>query len=322
MDYPYEVPANWKWVRLSDLYLINPKNNADSELDVAFVPMEMINAGMNSQFTFTTQKWGKIKKGHTHFRDGDVAFAKISPCFENRKSMIINDLPNGIGAGTTELIVLRNTKILQTYTYWIVNSENFIQGGRQTYSGTVGQQRISMDYVKDYFVPLAPLSEQHRIVARIESLFSKLDEAKEKAQSVLDGFENRRAAILHKAFTGELTKKWRDDNSGNYAINEWENYKNDVIELNKKAIQLPPSWKWIKLGALGYTNIGLTYSSNDKSEDGIIVLRSSNIQNGKMNYDDIVRVNINIPQNKMCQKGDLLTHTSHMIFPRKPLLFK
>ena len=313
MDYPYEVPANWKWVRLSDLYLINPKNNADSELDVAFVPMEMINAGMNSQFTFTTQKWGKIKK---------VAFAKISPCFENRKSMIINNLPNGIGAGTTELIVLRNPKILQTYTYWIVNSENFIQGGRQTYSGTVGQQRISMDYVKDYFVPLAPLSEQHRIVARIESLFSKLDEAKEKAQSVLDGFENRRAAILHKAFTGELTKKWRDDNSGNYAINEWENYKNDVIELNKKAIQLPPSWKWIKLGALGYTNIGLTYSSNDKSEDGIIVLRSSNIQNGKMNYDDIVRVNINIPQNKMCQKGDLLTHTSHMIFPRKPLLFK
>ena len=220
MDYPYEVPANWKWVRLSDLYLINPKNNADSELDVAFVPMEMISAGMNSQFNFSTQKWGKVKKGHTHFRDGDVAFAKISPCFENRKSMIINNLPNGIGAGTTELIVLRNPKILQTYTYWIVNSENFIQGGRQTYSGTVGQQRISMDYVKDYLVPLAPLPEQHRIVARIEALFSKLDEAKEKAQSVLDSFENRRVAILHKAFTGELTKKWRYERG--ISFDSWE----------------------------------------------------------------------------------------------------
>ena len=69
-------------------------------------------------------------------------------------------------------------------------------------------------------IPLPPLPEQQRIVARIESLFAKLDEVKEKAQAVLDGYEDRKAAILHKAFTGELTAKWREEHNLN--LNSWE----------------------------------------------------------------------------------------------------
>lgn len=166
---------------------------------------------MLSEYSYETQEWCKAKKGHTQFADGDVAFAKISPCFENRKSMMLNNLPNSIGGGTTELIILRNASINQKYTFWLVSDERFIRGGVQTYSGTVGQQRINMDYVRSYPIPLPPLSEQQRIVERIEELFA-IDEAKERLQEVADSFAVRKAAILHKAFTGELTKQWRREN--------------------------------------------------------------------------------------------------------------
>ena len=238
-EQPYEVPENWVWVRLGSLYEVNPKNKAADELDAAFIPMEKISAGMLSEYSYETQEWCKAKKGHTQFADGDVAFAKISPCFENRKSMMLNNLPNSIGGGTTELIILRNASINQKYTFWLVSDERFIRGGVQTYSGTVGQQRINMDYVRSYPIPLPPLSEQQRIVERIEELFAKLDEAKERLQEVADSFAVRKAAILHKAFTGELTKQWRCENG--VSDESWEEKKLGEVVLLLSGQDFPPA---------------------------------------------------------------------------------
>lgn len=210
-EQPYPLPEGWKWVRLEHLYQINPKVVADDNTMASFIPMEKIEPGMRGAFTFEVLPWGKIKKGHTQFADGDVAFAKISPCFENGKSMLVHGLKNGIGAGTTELVILRQSSIIQKYTFYLICSYDFIQKGRNTYSGTVGQQRINMDFVRNYPIPLPPIEEQQRIVDCIESLFAKLDEAREKAEAVRDGFESRKAALLHKAFTGELTEKWREN---------------------------------------------------------------------------------------------------------------
>ena len=203
-EQPYPVPENWRWVRLGELYEINPKNQASDNIDSAFVPMEKISFNMTGAFTYDILPWSKARKGHTQFADGDVAFAKISPCFENRKSMLVRNLPNGIGGGTTELFVLRQPMMNQKYTFYLVNTDEFIRGGCKTYSGTVGQQRISMEYVRRYPFPVPPITEQQRIVDRLDRLFAALDAAKEKAQSVLAGCETRKAAILHKAFTGEL----------------------------------------------------------------------------------------------------------------------
>ncbi|WP_303880356.1 restriction endonuclease subunit S [Desulfovibrio piger] len=210
-EQPYSLPEGWKWVRLGQVYQINPKVIADDEKLASFIPMERIAPNMKGAFSFEILPWGKIKKGHTQFADGDVAFAKISPCFENGKSMLISGLKNGIGAGTTELIILRQKYILQKYTFYLISNPDFIQKGICTYNGTVGQQRINMDFVRRYPIPLPPLEVQQRIVERIETLFAKLDEAREKAESALESFELRKAAILHKAFTGELTAKWRKE---------------------------------------------------------------------------------------------------------------
>ena len=238
-EQPYDVPENWVGVRLGALYEVNPKNKADDELDAAFIPMEKISAGMISEYSFEIQEWCKAKKGHTQFADGDVAFAKISPCFENRKSMMLNNLPNSIGGGTTELIILRNVNVNQKYTFWTVLDERFIRGGVQTYSGTVGQQRINMDYVRSYPIPLPPISEQQRIVERIEELFAKLDEAKERLQEVVDSFAVRKAAILHKAFTGELTKQWRRENG--VSDESWEEKKLGEVVLLLSGQDFPPT---------------------------------------------------------------------------------
>ena len=97
-EIPFVIPETWQWVRIRDVFQLNPKNEAEDEKLVAFIPMEKISAGYKSDFTFDTARWGTIKKGFTHFANGDVAFAKITPCFQNRKSAIFHDLPNGIGA--------------------------------------------------------------------------------------------------------------------------------------------------------------------------------------------------------------------------------
>lgn len=262
-EQPYEVPENWMWVRLGSLYEVNPKNKADDELDAAFIPMEKISAGMLSEYSYETQEWCKAKKGHTQFADGDVAFAKISPCFENRKSMMLNNLPNSIGGGTTELIILRNASINQKYTFWTVSDERFIRGGVQTYSGTVGQQRINMDYVRSYPIPLPPLSEQQRIVERIEELFAKLDEAKERLQEVADSFAVRKAAILHKAFTGELTKQWR--------------LENGVSD---------ESWEESNFGKFTVSQYGYTEKAHWEKV-GPKFLRITDIQDNKVDWDEV-----------------------------------
>lgn len=121
--------------------------------------------------------------------------------------------------------------------------------------------------------PLPPLPEQHRIVERIESLFSKLDEAKEKAQEVIDSFETRKAAILHKAFSGELTAKWREENG--VGIESWERKR--ISECCKLGSGGTPSRKkpnyyigdipWIKTGEINWNTVN--YSEESITQEAI-----------------------------------------------------
>ena len=173
-EIPFPIPANWQWVRIRDVFQLNPKNVADDETLAAFIPMEKISAGYKSDFTFDLVKWGNIKKGFTHFANGDVAFAKITPCFQNRKSAIFHDLPNGIGAGTTELKVLRpyGNTIDRWYLLYFLESPYFID--EATFKGTANQQRIVVGYLENKPFPLPPRKEQQRIVEKIDQLMQLL----------------------------------------------------------------------------------------------------------------------------------------------------
>ena len=170
-----KVPVNWCITCIKNAFLINPRNKAEDVNNAGFVPMTNICDGYFNRFTYETKKWAEIKTGFTHFADGDIAVAKISPCLENRKSMVLKNLPNGIGAGTTELHVFRPLCVIQSFGLWFFKSDYFVNQCVGTFNGVVGQQRVGKNIVEDILFPLPPLAEQHRIVAKIEELFSSFD---------------------------------------------------------------------------------------------------------------------------------------------------
>ncbi len=169
---PFDIPECWKWVRLGSIVELNPKNDIDDSLEVSFIPMAHVADGYRNEHTFEVKKWGEIKKGFTHFATGDIGIAKITPCFQNKKSVIFAGLKNGYGAGTTELSIVRvvNNLMLKEYLLWFFKSAYFIDNGVRSFTGTAGQQRIHKDYLSNCLLPLPPLAEQKRIVAKLEEL--------------------------------------------------------------------------------------------------------------------------------------------------------
>ena len=171
-EIPFDIPESWTWARVKDIFIINPKNTASDDTQAAFIPMEKISATYDSAFTYDIVKWGTIKKNFTHIADGDVAFAKITPCFQNRKSAIFEGLPNGIGAATTELKVLRQygDTINRWYLLYFLESPYFIDEAK--FKGTANQQRIISGYLENKLFPLPPKAEQDRIAYAIKQTAS------------------------------------------------------------------------------------------------------------------------------------------------------
>ena len=173
---PFEIPEHWTWTRVGTIAVLNPKNQLDDDIDAAFVPMALIDDGYRNRHTFETRKWKDIKKGFTHFADGDIGIAKITPCFQNRKSVIFSELVGGCGAGTTELSIVRVfDSIFRKYLFYFFKTAYFIDGGVRSFTGTAGQQRIHKDYLTSCLLPLPPLAEQARIVAKLEEILPLCD---------------------------------------------------------------------------------------------------------------------------------------------------
>ena len=207
-EQPYKVPENWCWVRLDNINehkstTVDPQNYPNDDFELYSVPSstddypEMI----------TGEEIGSTKQV---VQKDDVLLCKINPRI-NRVWKVSQYTDNRLLA-SSEWIIVRNKNILSDYLMWCFRTPYFRKYMLSNVSGVGGSlMRAQPKYVKTYPIPLPPYIEQSRIVARIESLFAKLDEAKEKVQEILDGADLRRAAILHQAFTGKLTAKWRKE---------------------------------------------------------------------------------------------------------------
>lgn len=179
---PFDIPNSWEWTLLGNIVQLNPRNKISDDMEVSFVPMPLIDDGFSGNHASEIRKWNDVKTGFTHFAEGDIGVAKITPCFENRKSTIFKNLCNGYGAGTTELHILRTyaDTISHKFLLSFVKTDYFIQAGKQTFSGAVGQQRIGKEYISNSLFPLPPLAEQKRIVNTIEALFAQIDKISEQ----------------------------------------------------------------------------------------------------------------------------------------------
>lgn len=275
---PFVLPANWEWTTISNIFIINPKVIAEDTQNAAFIPMEKIEAGYSSNYTFEVRKWGEIKKSFTNFADGDVAFAKITPCFQNRKSVIFQGLPNGIGAGTTELKVLRpiGNTIDRKYLLYFLKSQYFISEAK--FKGTANQQRIVVGYLENKYFPLPPLAEQHRIVQRIEEILpfvKEYGEAYEEASKMDAELPDKlKKSILQEAIMGKLGTQNPDDEPASALLEQIREEKKRLVKegiLKKKDIEriiideenypysLPEKWEWVRLQDV------TTYISRGKS---------------------------------------------------------
>ena len=170
-----QLPDGWCYATIKEVFIINPKNKVDDDVEVGFVPMANITDGYNNTFKYETKQWGKIKTGFTHFANGDIAVAKISPCLENRKSVVLKGLPNGIGAGTTELHVFRPLFLDVQYGLYFFKSDYFISQCVGSFNGVVGQQRVSKNIIENMIIAIPPINEQKRIACAVHNIFAKLD---------------------------------------------------------------------------------------------------------------------------------------------------
>lgn len=175
LHYEDGVKKGWIKCHVSDAFEINPKVVGLDDEECAFVPMALVPGGYSNELRFERKQWSEIKNGFTRFADGDIGVAKISPCLENRKSVIFQGLPSGKGAGTTELIILRPVLVTAEYGLLFLKSRDFIAKCKGTYNGVVGQQRVDMSVIRGMYMNIPPIPEQHRIVQAVNSLMHHLD---------------------------------------------------------------------------------------------------------------------------------------------------
>ncbi|EBD5209702.1 restriction endonuclease subunit S [Salmonella enterica] len=195
----FELPVGWEWTTLNTLAEINPKIDvSDDEQDISFVPMPLISTKFDGSHDFEVRKWKEVKKGYTHFANGDIAIAKITPCFENSKAAIFSGLKNNVGVGTTELHVARPYSQAVNQQYLLLNfkSPGFLKTGESQMTGSAGQKRVPRNFFENYPLPFPPLQEQERIVNNFTQLMILCDQLEQHSLTSLDAHQQLVETLL------------------------------------------------------------------------------------------------------------------------------
>ena len=234
-EIPFELPNGWAWVRINTACIINPRNNIDDNTEVSFVPMANISEGYANSFVSDSRLWRKVKTGYTHFAENDIGIAKITPCFENKKSVVFTGLINGYGAGTTELHIIRTISglIVPEYLLCFAKRNDFILGGVQTFSGDVGQQRVTKDYIANYLFSLPPLNEQKRIMSAIKEAYYIIENIEKTIISLIENVNKAKSKILDLAIRGKLVPQNPNDEPASVLLERIRAEKEELIKQGK-----------------------------------------------------------------------------------------
>ena len=311
--------------------------------------MEAISAGYGSEFKYYEKAWGEIKSGYTTFADNDIAFAKITPCFQNRKSVIFKGLPNGIGAGTTELKILRTygETLNRWFILYFLESPYFID--EATFKGTANQQRIIIGYLENKLFPIPPFAEQVRIVSKIDLVMPIIDKYS-KSQEYLDQintelYECLKKSVLQEAIQGRLVPQISEEGTGKELLAEihkekerlvkegklkkfaltdsiifksddnkyYEQIGTEVIDITDEIpFEIPKNWIWTRLKNFCFVCTGATFKKEEMESEhcGIRVLRGGNIKPFQLCTKPD---DIFIPQSKV--KEDILLKHNDIVTP-------
>ena len=259
-EQPYPLPEGWKWERGNSLWKPQETEKPTGE----FFYYIDIDAVDNKQQKVISPKKIPLSQAPSRasrkLHEGDTIFSLVRPYLRNI-AYIDEDISSCI-ASTGFYICSPLKSVNSRFLYWLMTSDYVVLGLNKFMKGD-NSPSIRKNDIENFPFPLPPIDEQQRIVDRIESLFARLDEAKSKAEAVLDGFEIRKAAILHKAFTGELTERWREENK---------------IQIS--------SWKEESITSLCHS---LKYGTAKKSKEigSTVVLRMGNLQDGEIDWSNL-----------------------------------
>ena len=268
------LPPGWSIQPIASVCAVNPKKPATDALKpsdpVTFVPMPAVDADAGAINAPLSRAFADVRKGFTAFANEDVIVAKITPCFENGKAALCRGLTNGLGFGSTEFHVLRCIDaVIPEYIYHFVRQESFRRDGEANMTGSVGQKRVPADWLKAVEIPLAPLAEQRRIVAKVEAVLARVNAARQRLAKVPTLLKRFRQSVLAAACSGRLTADWR--------------LHQGLIDQSEEK---PALWKELHLSDL-CTEFNYGSSAKSSKEGLIPVLRMGNLQDGKLDWTDL-----------------------------------
>ncbi len=183
----FVLPTNWHFKKLVDVCDINPTKKeiefVNDNTQVSFLPMSGVSE-KGVLLEMQTKRLAEVKKGFTYFRNGDVLFAKITPCMENGKRWLANSLISGIGFGSTEFHVLRpKSDVTSEWLYYFISRKSFRNEAEKNMTGTAGQKRVPRQFLEKTSVIIPPIEVQKRTTERLVKV-EKLQQRREQANQL------------------------------------------------------------------------------------------------------------------------------------------
>lgn len=306
-----EVPNSWYMVSVSDLFLLNPKSELDDNMKVGFIPMALVEDGFSGNHFYEERTWKDVKRGYCHFQNGDIGIAKISPCFENRKSTIFKNLPNTYGAGTTELVILRPIKVYTKFYLYLFKSDWYVKEGTKYFKGVVGQQRVHKEIFTDLYIPFPPFAEQQRIVEEIEYWFALIDQIEQDKSDLQTAIRQTKSKILDLAIHGKLVPQDPNDEPASELLKRI-NPKAKITCDNGHYPQLPVGWSCTTIKDV-CENINGLWKGKKEPLVKVGVIRNANFtKDFKLDFSNIECIDVEqrVFSQRHLLNGDLIVEKS------------
>ena len=199
-----DIPSGWKIIKIKYIATLDPyceSSNIANDSNVSFVPMECIK---NNHIIERSSKKYKYNSSYSTFLNGDIAIAKVTPCFENGNIVIMKNLINGFGFGSSELFILRPFKVDTKFLFYALQSHSFKEGAVSIMTGTGGLKRVSSTYMKNAFIAMPPEYEQKRISYYLDSQCAKIDDIIAGARTSIEEYKKWKASVISEAVTKGL----------------------------------------------------------------------------------------------------------------------
>ncbi len=212
IDWFGKIPKHWEVKRLKYVVNINPQrpDGISDEAKVVFIAMESMNVDGTYDDSIV-RSYSEVKSGFTYFAEGDVIFAKITPCFENGKGTLLCNLGTPIGFGSTEFHVLRavKNKTIPEYLYFLTISGLFRGLGEAFMQGVAGQKRVTNDFVQDFIFGVPPVDEQETISAYLEEKIKRIDTQIGRENKSIEYLKKYRTSLISEVVTGKIDVRGR-----------------------------------------------------------------------------------------------------------------